>query len=188
MQPNDKPKFLAVLNGLAAIKPGAKLTAEALTLYWNALAAWSIEDFSAAAAQLARTSEFMPNPYHFEMLRKAGRLTAGEAWAQVLDYVRNSGYNQWECGLPTLNAEYPQITDQLVNAAVRAIGGYRAVAMSNTEQTQFLERRFAEHFESIRDAEDVREALPLLTGGTKHSDPKLSAPVRMLLNGLANKP
>lgn len=164
MQPNDKPKFLAVLNGLAAIKPGAKLTAEALTLYWNALAAWSIEDFSAAAAQLARTSEFMPNPYHFEMLRKASRLTAGEAWADVRDIVRSGGTSHH---------------DPLVNQAVRSLGGFRSLGMTNTDQMQFLERRFCEHYESIGDAEDVREALPQLAG-----PPRFNADIQKLLEEL----
>jgi hypothetical protein len=156
MLQTDKPKFLAVLNGLAAIKPGAKLTTEALTLYWNALSAWTIEDFTAAANQLARTSEFMPNPYHFEQLRKAGRMTAGEAWAVVREAARG-------------HAELPD--DASILAAVRALGGLRAIGMTNSDQMQFLERRFAEHYESINDAEDVREALPNLT------TPRLRGPV-----------
>lgn len=165
MQPEDKPKFLSVLNGLAAIKPGAKLTAESLTLYWNALSHWSIEDFTAAASQLARTSEFMPNPYHFEQLRKAGRMTAGEAWAEVLEHARN-GYRD--------ESDAPR--DPRIAAAVRAIGGYRAIAMSRTDQTQFLEKRFAEHYDSISDREDIREAVPNLAG-----------PMRHLLNSLTKR-
>lgn len=156
MQPEDKPKFLAVLNGLAAVKPGAKLTAEALTLYWNSLSHWSIEDFAAAANQLARTSEFMPNPYHFEQLRKASQLTSGEAWAEVLDHARN-GYR---------DEEGP--SDPRIAAAVRAIGGYQAIAMSRTDQTPFLEKRFAEHYDAIAEREDIREAIPQLAGPMRH--------------------
>jgi hypothetical protein len=157
MQPEDKPKFLATLNGLAAIKPGAKLTAESLTLFWNALSHWSIEDFTAAASQLARTSEFMPNPYHFEQLRKAGRLTAGEAWASALEIARLGLYRHGHVH-----------SDPNTEAAVRAIGGYKAIAMSSTDQTPFLERRFAEHYAAISDAEDVRQAVPQLTGPARH--------------------
>lgn len=162
MQPNDKPKFLSVLNGLAAIKPGAKLTQEALSLYWGALSAWNIEDFTAAANELARTQEFMPNPYHFEQLRKAGRMTAGEAWAEVLAIARNGGGEH----------ESP-----LVNSAVRAIGGYRAVGMSHTDATHFLEKRFCEHYDSIGEREDIREAIPQIAGPAKH----ISAVAQLLL-------
>lgn len=170
MQPNDKPKFLSVLNGLAAIKPGAKLTNESLSLYWSAMSGWSIEDFTAAANELARTQEFFPNPYHFEQLRKAGRKTSGEAWAEVLAYARGGGYRQWECGMPTLNTNYPRIEDQLILAAVRAIGGFQAVAQSKIDSTHFLERRFAEHYENISDAEAVREAVPQLAGPSRLGD------------------
>jgi hypothetical protein len=147
MLPSDKPKFLAVLNGLAAIKPGAKLTPEGLDLYWGALRDWTIEDFTAAANQLARTSEFMPNPYHFEQLRKAGRMTAGEAWAQVRAAARSGD---------------PCPDDPTIYAAVRALGGMRAIGMTNSDQMQFLERRFAEHYDAIGDREEVRHALPNL--------------------------
>jgi hypothetical protein len=148
MLPTDKPKFLAVLNGLATIKPGAKLTPEGLDLYWGAMRDWSIEDFTAAATQLAKSSEFMPNPYHFEQLRKASRMTSGEAWAKVRAAVR---------------AGDPCPDDPTIYAAVGALGGMRSIGMTNSDQMQFLERRFAEHFDAIADREDVREALPDLT-------------------------
>jgi hypothetical protein len=167
MQPNDKPQFLAVLNGLAAIKPGAKITTEGLNLWWSAFENWTIEEFREAAAHLAKSSEFMPNPYHFEQLRKAGRMTSGEAWAKVLEYVRGGGYHQWDCGLPTWNKDHPQLTDPLILAAVRAIGGFDAIAMSKTDQTPFLERRFAEHYDAISDVEDVRESVPRIANFTR---------------------
>ncbi len=150
MQPNDKPQFLAALNELAALKPGAKLTVEAYAGWWNALREhWTIDEFRSACAQLARTCEFMPNPYHFEQLRKAGRLTAGEAWAAVREIARTRGTPH---------------EDPRVNAAVHALGGYFAIGMTNTDQMPFLERRFAEHYESISDAEDTREAVPQIAG------------------------
>jgi hypothetical protein len=145
----DKPEFARILNGLATIKPGAKLTAEGLELFWMALSSWSIQDFRAAAAQLARTSEFFPNPYHFEQLRKAGRLSAGEAWAEVRAIVRAGGEMHG---------------DPVVDATVRVLGGYRALGMTASDQMQFLERRFAEHYEDIGDREDTREALPAIAG------------------------
>jgi hypothetical protein len=149
MEQADKIAFVSVLNGLAAVKPGAKLTPEALDVWWSSFRDWTIEEFRSAAAMLAKSREFFPNPYHFEQLRKASQLTAGEAWAEVLAIARNGG---------------DEHEDDLVNRAVRAIGGYNAIAMSKTDSTHFLERRFAEHYEQIRDVNETREAVPLLAG------------------------
>ncbi len=148
MLETDKTSFAAILAGLAAVKPGAKLTPEALDVWWSSFRDWTIEEFRSAAALLAKSHEFFPNPYHFEQLRKAGRLTAGEAWAQVLEYVRGTALRQPD--------------DPRVLAAVRAIGGYHAIGMSKTDNTHFLERRFAEHYDAISDAHETREAVPLL--------------------------
>jgi hypothetical protein len=153
MLPANKPDFAAILNGLAAVKPGSKLTPEALDVWWASFADWSIEDFRSAAARLAKTHEFMPNPFHFEQLRKSSRLTAGEAWADVLEMARSG----WDA----------KHEDPRVNLAIRAIGGLRNVSMSRTDQTHFLEKRFAEHYESISDAEDVRESVPNLAGPSR---------------------
>lgn len=145
----DKPAFLAVLNGLAAVKPGAKLTPEALEVWWRAMRPWSIEDFRAAAAELVRTVEFFPNPFHFEQLRKAAsRITAGEAWARVREVARAGGTTSG---------------DPRIDRVARVLGGYRTLGMTSTDQMQFLERRFVEHFEDMGDADDAREALPQLS-------------------------
>jgi hypothetical protein len=157
MTPTDKSKFIKQLVGLAAIKPGKDLTPEAYEIWWQAMQSWSMEDFTAAAAQLARSVEFMPSPYHFEQLRKAGRPTAGEAWASVLRYVR-SDYSP--SGLSIVNGGDTKPKSELIDRAVAALGGYRTIALSSTENTQFLERRFCEHYATIEDATDVRKAVP----------------------------
>lgn len=169
MRESDKPIFGAILTGMAQLKPGGKLTAEALELFWNAMAHWTIEEFQAAANQLVRTSEFMPNPFHFEQLRKAGRLTAGEAFDRARAHARelpvSGGFVR---DLPLGNG--------VIDAAVRACGGWRVFTNATSEGLPFLERRFAEHFDSITDAEDTRIALPDLTGGTKLLDGPTNGP------------
>lgn len=162
MQSHDRPRFLAVLNGLAAIKPGAKLTPEALALWWSSMSAWSIEEFCKAADHLARECEFFPNPYHFEQLRKAGRETTAEAWVRAVKHAASSAYRDGPLG------------DTAIDTCVRAIGGYMAIAMCDTDKLHFLERRFCEHFEAKQDAEDVREALPAL-----NVRPALGGPQRL---------
>lgn len=156
MQPSDKAAFIRTLMGLSAIKPGKELTAEALDLYWNAMQAWSIDDFKAAANQLARTSEFMPNPYHFEQLRKAGRATAGEAWAHVLRYVRSGSYR----GYDGPGRVEPPSDD--VQRAVDAMGGYKAIADGEESELHFREKAFASHLAEMRESTSTRQSIPQL--------------------------
>lgn len=152
MTPADRKLFLETVIGFAELK-GKQLSAPALELYWRSLQHWSLQEFRAAAEQLLRTSEFMPIPKDFEDLRKAGRQTSGEAWADVLNFVRYE-YS------PTARNDLASRFDPMVIRAVNAVGGFRAIAMSNSDSTHFLERRFNEHFESIQDATDTRDAVP----------------------------
>lgn len=160
MKQSDLPEFVAILTGLAAIKPGGKLSREALKVWELAMRDWQIEDFREAASHLARSVEFMPSPFHFEELQKAGRPTAGEAWTQIRQMARGS-----------LTGE-PD--DPAAAKALRAIGGLRAVGMCDFSKIEFMERRFAEHFEAIQDADDVREAVPQIAG---HASTRITGPV-----------
>lgn len=159
MQPIDRTEFARVLNGLAAIKR-VDLTPEALGLWWLAMARWTLEDFKAAATELVRTLKFMPGPNDFEDLRKAGRMTPGEAWALAL--------TAWDTGVRNVvTGEFSGSTsgDPLVDAVVRMIGGYSVLAKSTDEQLAFIERRFCEHYETLQDSADVRGALPQIADG-----------------------
>jgi hypothetical protein len=143
----DKPKFCKTLLGLALVKPPhAKLAAEAYEIWWQALQDWPLEEFQQAAAHLSKSVEFMPSPFHFEQLRKAGRPTAGEAWADIRAMARRSFEGE------------PM--DPIAARALRALGGLRAVAMCDSDKVHFLERRFAEHFDAMQDSEEIRQALP----------------------------
>lgn len=175
MTPDDKQAFAEIVTGFAELK-GKSLSTAALKIYWNSMQHWEIAAFREAANQLLRTCEFMPTPKDFEDLRKAGRPTAGEAWTEVLNYVRK-GFVYWDAGRPTPNAAVQKPASPLTDRAVAAIGGYQAIAMSETDKTHFLERRFAEHYEAMQDADEVREALPQVAFSER---PKLNGPQRLL--------
>lgn len=160
MTPADKPKFVATLTGLAQVKPGAKLTPEALEIYWLSLEDWTLAEFQQAARHLAKNCEFMPNPYHFEQLRKAGEPTAGEAWAEVRAALRRMDYNN------------PPSISPRIDRVIRAMGGYRDLALANTDTLPFREKRFAELWEELGEAEQVRAALPSF----HEKQPRLSGP------------
>jgi hypothetical protein len=162
MQANDFPQFKNVMTGMSELFQ-RELSNPLLDAYWLALGDWSLDEFQAAAAQLMKTEDFMPKPAAFTALRKAGRPTSGEAWAVVLEYARK-GYTHWMGGgRLTLNNSVATPDSDLINRAVAAIGGYQAIAMSPTDKTSFLERRFCEHFEQMQEAEETREALPELS-------------------------
>lgn len=155
MQPTDRKKFLEIVVGFAELK-GKALSAPALELYWNSMQGWSIEDFSQAAQHLVRSCEFMPTPKDFEDLKRAGNPTAAEAWAAARKAL------QW-----TVNGyvEKPG-TDPLVSQALRSIGGANALAMCETDKLHFLERRFAQVYESLADSNATRTALPRIASKT----------------------
>src|SRR6186713_1042196 len=61
-----------------------------------------------------------------------------------------------QCGQITHNGT---CGDELIDRAVRAIGGYGVIAMCDRDKLAFLERRFAEHYADIESVDDVREAV-----------------------------
>lgn len=142
MLQTDQGEFLRVIEGLAAIKPGGNLTPEALDLWWCAMRGWSIEDFRSAASHLARSVEFMPSPFHFEQLRRAGELTAGEAWVKVLSgETLEPDSREWR--------------------AARVVGGQRAIRMADIERDlPHIQRRFMDAYEELTDVDATRIALP----------------------------
>lgn len=147
MQLSDKPDFLKVMNGMAAMKKCA-LIPEVLDLWWLCMADWSIEDFRAAAVEVMKRSDFMPGPKDFEDLRSAGRMTAGEAWDYAIGHAGSSAYRRGPMG------------NQTIDQCVRMIGGYEAIARCDVSALHFLERRFCEHFETLEDANKVRSSVP----------------------------
>ncbi|SRR6266404_2307504 len=157
----DRTAFLEVVIGFAELK-GKSLSAPALELYWRALQDWELEDFKIAAVHLLKSCEFMPMPKDFENLRRAGRMTAGEAWGEVLECARRGD---------------PPPQDALLRRALRAIGGINAVMMSETDKTCFLEQRFCEHYETMRESDDIRDAVPEIAGETRR---RMDGPHRLL--------
>lgn len=151
MQQADFQRFHAIMTGMAKVYE-REIDNPLLDAYWLALGDWSLGEFERGAATLMRTSKFMPRPADFNDLRKADRPTAGEAWARVLEHCKRGRYRDGS-GI-----------DPEIDQAVRALGGYRAIAMTEVDQLRFVERRFAEHYGDIEGAQDARAALGLEPG------------------------
>ncbi len=149
MDSNDRPEFVRVLNGLAAIKR-VDLTKEAYELWWQSMKSWPIDDFKEAASYLLKNCQFMPTPYDFEQLRKKGEPSAHEAWVTALAHAEGA----WRQGV---------LGDALTDQVVAMLGGYRLLALTNSDKLGFLERRFLDAYNDFLDTGGVRKALPDLT-------------------------
>ena len=154
MDSGDRPEFVQVLNGLAAIRR-ADLTKEAYELWWQSMKNWSIDGFKDAAGYLLKNCQFMPAPYDFEQLRKKGKPSAHEAWAKALDHAAGGA---WRNGL---------LGDALTDRVIATLGGYSVIALTHKDKLGFLERRFLDAYNDLLDTSVVREALPDLTDRTR---------------------
>lgn len=150
MKPADRKSFLEVVIGFAELK-GKQLSAPALELYWRAMQSWTLEQFQVAAEHLVRSSEFFPVPADFERLKKAGKITAAEAWDAILQHCKGA----YRDGSGIDNGGP-------VDMAVRGIGGYRAIAMHDLNYLPILQRQFADRFAELDDVMEIRHCVPQL--------------------------
>lgn len=164
MEANDFSRFRAVIAGLARVYD-RELDGTLLDAYWLALRAWPLEDVERAAAHLLTSSRFMPRPADFAALRRAGAMTAGEAWQAALVHARGA----YRAG--------PSVPP--VERAVAALGGWQVIARASEDSLPFLERRFAEHFVEIEAREEVREALPALVAPSSTWRTRALGPARV---------
>jgi hypothetical protein len=154
MDQADYPRFRAVMAGMSKLYE-RELDTVLLDAYWLALRAWPRLEFEQAAAELMRTSEFMPRPAAFHALRERARQqSASEAWF-------TSGVS---------------LSDR-ANRAMRIATQGRYVGHIPVDELQWVQKRFLEAYAEIADVEDARAAL-----GHAPSD-RLEAPeqIRRLL-------
>src|SRR4029077_19443425 len=139
MRESDRIEFVKVVGAMAEFKR-VEVSPDTFEIWWDCMSDWEIADFKVAARQLMKTLKWMPSPHDFEQLRKAGRPTPGEAWARALAYAASSRYRS-----------KPEMGDELIDAAVRMIGGYQAIGMTDEDKLHFVEHRFCEHYEQLED-------------------------------------
>jgi len=145
----DAKRFAEIVTALSELY-GQTITQPAVKLYWQAMQDWPLEDFERAAAHLAKTSRFFPRPADFHALRKqATTLTAGEAWAKVIDHCRLGTYRDGS-GIDNGGP---------IDTATRTVGGYRAIAMHDTSKIHFLQHTFSENYCAGTEATEAAAAL-----------------------------
>jgi hypothetical protein len=151
VQPTDGNRFRDLLRGMGRMY-GQEPDGVVLDAYWVALRDWDFAEFQAAAAHLMAMAKFMPRPADFNELRRAAEPTSAEAWESALEFAKSL----WH----PLGYRNGTIGDRAIDLAVAALGGYPALAMADVEKLQWLEKRFAEVYETTSDVESVRAALP----------------------------
>jgi hypothetical protein len=164
MQADDFTRFRAVLAGLSKVYE-RELDGPLLDAYWLALRDWPLAEFEQAAGHLLAHSRFMPRPTDFTDLRKAGRMTAGEAWAAALQHARGA----WRAG--------PAVPE--VERAVQAIGGWPVIAGAYADSLQFLERRFVDAFRELEQRVEIREQLPAIAGPSSTWRGRVTGPAKV---------
>jgi hypothetical protein len=148
MTPNDYDTFAEIVTGLAELK-SKDLSGAGLKLYWRAMQDWTIEDFGSAAEHLLKTHQFFPTPADFHELRNAGKPTAAEAWARVLDHCKGAYHDG--AGLDNGGP---------IDTAVSGLGGYRAIAYYEMAYLGVLQRQFVARYGEQLDAQSTRESVP----------------------------
>jgi hypothetical protein len=143
MIPEDRPEFLRVMNGLATVY-SSPLTPEALDVWWSAFSSWTLEQFKAAASACVTHCTFMPRPSDFFGVKRAARLTAGEAW----EVAGNK-------------------SDALADRALHIATQGRYFGHIPYDEHPWIQKRFLEIYEQLADVADMREAAPQLTGPGK---------------------
>lgn len=165
MQNRDREAYVVAMNalcGMFRVEPSEPF----LDGYWMALQDVSIDDVRAAVVKAARTCQFMPPAAELRKLAGAGAEQASiDAWNGVVNAIRKFGaYESVDFG-PT------------VNAAVRAVGGWRRLCTADSAELHaFIRREFAQALEALSAvAEASLDGAPLVG---QHRTPPVRIAIR----------
>jgi hypothetical protein len=144
MTPADRPEFLRVMNGLAAVF-GSQLTPEALDLWWGAFADWTLVDFKQAAGATVTRCKFMPRPADLFEVKRASVLTGGEAWSVA-----------------------GKSTDARADKALHIATQGRYIGHIPLDELPWVQKRFLEIYEQLADVDEARKVAGHLVGPARH--------------------
>lgn len=133
MKQEDRSEFATAMQTLAAAF-GKEPSKPLLEAYWMVLGELPIDGFKRAVSSALRSCKFMPSPA--ELREFAGDESIGlraiRAWQAVRRAIREHGI-------------YSAVSfdDPAINAAVRAVGGWRRLCSEDSEQMdRFVSREF----------------------------------------------
>lgn len=153
MTPEQKPEFLEIIAGLAELQ-GRELSPAALKIWWRSMRHWDLDEFKRAATYLARASEFMPKPKHFDRLRANAAMNRHEAW--VIAVAHASGGHRTGATV-----------DPIVAEAVQRMGGFSVIGQCREDRLEWLKRDFIEFYDTVVDEKVAAAALPVCLPGER---------------------
>ena len=173
----SEPQTVAqVLTVLAAAYPRFKLPVETIRVYEQTLSDIPVEVLRAATLDLIAESKFFPTVAEIRksafalMASESGSMSAYEAWALTLDYVRDGR------GHPIIGKEKEFDVPPLIEQAVRQVGGWKHLAEGENEAAD--RARFLEAFERTAEkGEYLARQLPEIADLAE----RLSLPVTRVL-------
>ena len=150
----DSPRFATVIGGMLSALGHA---ADEMTIsgFWMALEDMPIEAVEAGAKMVARTSSGFPRPV--DVRRASGERSPAEvaagAWEIVRELAKNSAV-----------AKHP---DPLAEAAVRKLGGWLRIGLTDIDQLVWVRKEFLELYQDSATGEPARIASsdPTALGG-----------------------
>jgi hypothetical protein len=149
-----KQEFAKILKALAALYPKYELHKETLSAYYAVLADIPPNLLKAATLQIGATSKWFPAASElreaaFGLVDRAnGKISAEEAWGQVIREMRNTGlYRE------------PNFDDPMVYRAIEATGGWRVICVSPEDMLGATRSRFIQAFKRMRQDEQMGERM-----------------------------
>jgi hypothetical protein len=160
MRREDYDRFAMVLTATAELY-GKTLSAGAITLWWQALERFSLEQVGKALRQHTEDAErgqFMPKPADLiRALEGTATDKAALAWGKVLDATSRVG-------------AYTDVVfdDPAIHAVVADMGGWPKVCRTETSELGYLQHRFCEAYRAY--AGRPTFDYPRLLGGDRSPD------------------
>lgn len=152
MNESDREMFNSFLDGLAATY-GKQIDTPQRTVMFIGLADLSLDQYKIAVQKAVRQCEFFPTVAKLRDLA-IGKPPAQLAWMSVCKAIRTCG--------PYRSVNFQ---DRLINAVIRAMGGWEAVCdLSEKELNSFAWHRFEKAYLALQDARLTSEQAAHLVG------------------------
>jgi len=143
MNIEDKDRFIKLLAGIAVYYKDDFLP-EIQKVYWDDLKQFSFDEINDAANQHRKDpkhGDFMPKVSDFmRYLKPKDNSEALIVFSEVMYLAARKG-----------RRNKPDFDNDVIEAAIRGVGGWDALCDSLEKDRTFLERRFKEHYEAAKD-------------------------------------
>jgi len=168
MTDREKPEFMKLLMSTADLH-GKELSTDVVELWWNSLKAFDLNQVRQAFSDHIQDpvkGEWMPKPANIiAKLEGSPERSALLAWTEVEEAVSSVG-----------RYETVQFTDPVINATIRALGGWISLCDQNLDEPWMqkeFERRYLAHSEVGAGLNEPLPGLLQIQNKGHRGDPKM---------------